>query len=242
MHEFRLTRNLVTVALAAGCAVMAQDRTKAVLPVINTPFRVLYFAASQTPVQTASASPSPTGNIVALPTKIAIIAIQSAVMATKEGTIAGNALKAKYAPKQAEFEKRQADIQSLTDQLKKGAATMSPEAKDKLQRDIDGKTKSLQRDAQDTQDDSQQDMGKIFNELGDKMVQIIEQYAYQNGYAVVLDVSAQQTPVIWAAPSANITADIVTLYDQAHPGIAPAAAPKPPTAAAPKPPAPVIKK
>ena len=189
---------------------MAQGQTRSVLPTINSPYRVLFHAA-QAPVQTASAAPSPTGNIVALPSKIAIIAVQSAIMATKEGTIAGNALKAKYAPRQAEFEKRQADVQSLTEQLKKGSATMSAEAKDKLQRDIDAKTKSLQRDAQDTQDDSQQDMGKVFNELGDKMVQIIEQYAYQNGYAVVLDVSSQQTPVIWAAPSSNITADIIKL-------------------------------
>jgi outer membrane protein len=129
----------------------------------------------------------------------------------------------------------------MTDQLKKGSATLSAEAKDKLQRDIDARTKSLQRDAQDTQDDSQQDMGKVFNELGDKMVQIVEQYAYQNGFAVVLDVSSQQTPVIWAAPSSNITADIVKLYDQAHPGVAPAGQPKP-LQAPPKPPAAGIKK
>jgi outer membrane protein len=211
MQEFRLTKNLVTAVLAAGCAAMAQGQTP----------------PAQTARQTAAAVTAPTGNIVALPSKIAIIAIQQAVMATKEGATAGAALKLKYAPKQTEFEKRQADIQSLTDQLKKGGVTLSAEAKDKLQRDIDGKTKSLQRDAQDVNDDSQQDMGKVYNELGDKMVQIIEQYAYQNGYAVVLDVSSQQTPVIWAAPSTNITADIIKLYDQAHPGVAPAAAPKP---------------
>jgi len=225
MNEFRLTRNLVVAILAAGCAAVAQSQA----------------AAIPSPVQTASASPSPTGNIVALPNRIAIIAIQTAIMATKEGAIAGNALKAKYAPRQADLERRQAEIQSMQDQLKKGGATMSAETKDKLQRETDAKIKSVQRDAQDAQDDSQQDMGKVFNELGDKMVQIIEQYAYQNGYAVVLDVSSQQTPVIWAAPSSNITADIIKLYDQAHPGIAPAAAPKPPLAP-PKQPAPVIKK
>jgi outer membrane protein len=241
MHEFRSTNNLVIAVLAAGCAAAAQSQTKIVLPVINTPFRVLYSAAVQAPVRTASASPSPSGNIVALPNKIAIIAIRDAIMATKEGTIAGNALKAKYAPRQADFEKRQADIQSMQDELKKGGATMSAEAKDKLQRETDAKVKSLQRDAQDANDDSQADMSKIFNELGDKMVQIIEQYSYQNGFAVVLDVSSQQTPVIWAAPTSNITADIVKLYDQAHPGVAAAAPPKPPQAP-PKQPAPIVKK
>ncbi len=219
-----MTKNLLfTFTLLAGaCAAIAQT-PQGQTPLQNPPLQNPPFQAPA-PRQTAPLPASPTGNIVALPNKIAIIAIQQAIMGTKEGSAAGSALKLKYAPKQTEFEKRQADIQSLQDQLKKGGVTLSAEAKDKLQRDIDGKTKALQRDAQDMNDDSQQDMGKVFNELGDKMVQIIEQYAYQNGYAVVLDVSnTQQTPVIWAAPSTNITADIIKLYDQAHPGTAAAA-------------------
>jgi outer membrane protein len=170
---------------------------------------------------------SPTGNIVALPSKIAVISLQPAIMGTKEGTAAGAALQAKYAPKQAEFERRKADLAGLQDQLKKGGAAMSEDTRAKLTREIDSKTKSLQRDAKEASDDSQQDMNSVYNQLGDKMLQIIEQYAYQNGYAVVLDVSAQQTPVIWAAGSSNITADIVKLYDLAHPGSAAAQAPAP---------------
>ena len=109
--------------------------------------------------------------------------------------------------------------------LKKGSATMSDDAKSKLERDMDSKTKALQRDTQEVSDDYEQEMGKVFNEIGGKMMQIIEQYSYQNGYAAVLDASnRQQSPVLWAAPSSNITADIIKLYDQAHPAAsAPAA-------------------
>ena len=173
---------------------------------------------------------SPTGNIVALPSKIAVISLQPAIMGTKEGAAAGGALQAKYAPRQAEFEKRKADLAALQNQLNKGGSAMDQDARTKLTREIDSKTKSLQRDAQEASEDSQQDMNKVYNKLGDNMLQIIEQYAYQNGYALVLDVSSQQTPVIWAAGSSNITADIVKLYDLAHPGgtLAPAPAPKAP--------------
>ena len=58
--------------------------------------------------------------------------------------------------------------------------------------------------------------------------------------ALVLDVSNPQTPVLWAAPSIDITTDIVKLYDQANPGTgaAPATAkPATPGTAAPRPPA-----
>jgi outer membrane protein len=178
-------------------------------------------------------SAPPAGN-VALPTKVAIIAIQQAIMATKEGTAAGSAVNQKYEPKKEDFDKRKNEIQGLQDQLKKGSATMSEEAKDKIARDIDAKTKSLQRDTQDTSSDYEEEMSKVYQELGNKMLEIIQQYSYQNGYAVVLDVSNQQTPVIWAAPSSNIIADIVKLYDQAHPGTGNAAT-SPVKPAAPKP-------
>jgi outer membrane protein len=207
-----LKQIFVAVTLAAGLAATAQCQTASA----GTPPR-------QTP------PPSPTGSIVTLPSKIAVISLQPAIMGTREGAAASAVLQAKYAPRQAEFEKRKADLSSLQDQLNKGGATMSDDAKARLTREIDGKSKSLQRDAQDATDDSQQDMNKVYNQLGDKMLQIIEQYAYQNGYAAVLDVSSQQTPVVWAAGTSNITADIVKLYDMAHPGAAPAApAPKAP--------------
>jgi outer membrane protein len=214
MREVRLKKIFVAGALAVGWVAMAQGQTA---------------SASGAAVRQAPAIPaSPTGNIVALPSKIAVISLQPAIMGTKEGTAAGAALQAKYAPRQAEFEKRKADIDALQSQLNKGGAALDQDAKAKLAREIDSKTKALQRDAKDASDDSQQDMNTVYNQLGDKMLQVIEQYAYQNGYAVVLDVSSQQTPVIWAAGSANITADIVKLYDLAHPGVGPAPAPKTP--------------
>jgi outer membrane protein len=203
--------------LVVGFAAMAQAQT----PPAGQP-------AVQAPAPAQVSAPSaPAGNIT-LPTKVAIIAIQQAIMATKEGTAAGSAVNTKYEPKKAEFDRRTHEIQTLSDQLKKGSATMSDEAKDKLARDIDAKTKSLQRDTQDTSTDYEEEMSKVYQSLGNKMLEIIQQYSYQNGYAVVLDVSNQQTPVIWAAPSANIIADIVRLYDQAHPGLAAPAAPAKP--------------
>ena len=210
-----MTKSFATVVMVVGFTAMAHAQTPP--------------AGQATPPAPAPAAGAPMAGNVALPTKIAIIAIQQAIMATKEGSAAGAALNTKYEPKKADFEKRQRDIQALSDQLKKGSATMSDDAKAKIERDIDAKTKALQRDTQDTSADYEEEMGKVYQEMGNKMLQIIEQYSYQNGYAVVLDVSNQQTPVIWAAPSANITADIIKLYDQAHPGTPGAAAPKPQT-------------
>jgi outer membrane protein len=188
----------------------------------------------------------------ATPTKVAIISVQQAILQTKDGQKASADLQAKFLPKRQELEKKQASIQSLQDQMKKGSATMSEDAKQKLARDIDAGTKSFQRDTEDFDADVQQEEGRIMQDLGQKIMDVVIKYCTQNGYAMVLDVSNQQTPVLWADPSADITTEIIKLYDQAHPGTGTTAAPAagtakpatPPPAAAPKPqtPPPAAKK
>jgi outer membrane protein len=114
---------------------------------------------------------------------------------------------------------------------------MSDDAKTKLMRDIDATTTRVNRDTQDAQSDLDEAQGKLMQELGGKMMAVLEKYATQNAFAVVLDVSNPQTPVLWAASAVDITNDIVKLYDQAYPGTAGAApavpAAKPPAAAKP---------
>ena len=164
---------------------------------------------------------------------MAIIHVQNAILQTKDGQKAASDLQGRFAPKKADLDKKQSDIAALQDTLRKGSATMSEEAKAKLMRDIDANNKSLQRDTEDAQTDLDAEQGKIMQELGNKVMAVLEKYATANGYAVVLDVSNPQTPVLWASQTIDITGDIVKLYDQANPGTAGPAAAKPPAGAAP---------
>jgi outer membrane protein len=167
------------------------------------------------------------------PAKVAIIHVQNAILQTKDGQKAATELQGRFAPKKADLDKKQADIATLQDQLRKGSATMSEDAKAKLMRDIDANNKSLQRDTEDAQADLDAEQGKIMQELGSKVMAVLEKFATANGYALVLDVSNPQTPVLWAASAIDITADIVKLYDQANPGTGPSAAKPPAGTAAP---------
>ena len=172
-----------------------------------------------------------------VPTKIAIIHVQNAILSTKDGQKAAADLQTTFNPRQQELEKKRTELTALQDQLRKGSATMSDDAKTKLMRDIDATTTRVNRDTQDAQSDLDEAQGKLMQELGGKMMAVIEKYATQNAFAVVLDVSNPQTPVLWAASAVDITNDIVKLYDQAYPGTAAAApavpAAKPPAAAKP---------
>jgi outer membrane protein len=181
---------------------------------------MLSLAQAQTPAAPPAAAPAPA------PTKVAIINIQAALIQTADGKKAAAELSAKYDARKNALQKRSTELQTKMDQLRKGSATMSDEARAKLMRDSDAENKALQRDGEDLNSDINQDQEKVTSELGSKIMEVVQQYATANGFVMVLDVSNPQSPVLWHNPATDITTDIIKLYDVAHP----AAAPAPPAA------------
>jgi outer membrane protein len=171
------------------------------------------------------------------PSKVGIINIQQAIIATRDGQKAATELQARFEPKSKELESLQGSIAGLQQELAKGSNTMAETRKTQLARDIDQKTKELNRAREDAQAEFELEQNKLLNDLGGKLMVVIDKYARDNGYAIILDVSSQQTPVLFAANGVDITKDIIDLYDKNAPSALPPApkpaAPKP--AAAPKP-------
>ena len=167
--------------------------------------------------------------------KFAVINIQGAIISTKDGQKAAAELNAKTAPKKKELEQKQNEINALQDQLNKGSNTLSDTAKNDLYKNMEAKKKGLQREVEDAQADLEADQQKLLQQLGQKILAVIEKYARDNSITMVVDVSSPQTPVLYASPSVDITKEIIELYDKnAQSGSAPApttsappAAPKP---------------
>lgn len=169
------------------------------------------------------------------PTKVGVIHIQNAIIGTKDGQKAAAELETKVAPKRKELESKQNAIAQLQDRLNKGRNTMSVEEREKLIRDIDQRTKSLNRDTEDAQAEMEQEQQKILQDLGQRIMAVIDKYARDNGYNLILDVSSPQTPVLYISSGIDITQEIVALYDKnapATPAAKPAAAAAPVTPAA----------
>jgi len=146
----------------------------------------------------------------------------------------------KLEPRKKELERKAADIRELQDKLQRGGAAMAEAAKQDLTRQIDQKTKLYNRDMQDAQDEADQEQRKIIDELSGKLTPVIDRFAQANGYAVILDVSSPQTPVMYASASVNITKDIIDLYDKTIPSSSKPATPAAPKSAAPAAPKPAI--
>jgi len=171
-------------------------------------------------------------------TKVGIIHIQNAIISTKDGQKAAKELQDKFAPTRARLEKKQAEVEADRSKLSQGSNAMSAEQKEKLMRDIDQKTKSLNRDTEDAQAELDQEQGKIMQELGQRIMAVIDKYSKDKGYSLILDVSSQQTPVLFASNDIDITTEIVKLYDQNAPASSAPKTPAPPATGVPKPPAP----
>ena len=157
--------------------------------------------------------------------KVGVISVQGAIVGTKDGQKASQALDAKFSPKKKEFDTRQSEINQLQDQYNKGGTVMSEDKRQQLARDIDEKKKRLQRDMQDAQDELQGEQQRLLQSLGQRMMAVIEKYAKDNGYTMILDVSNPNTPVLYASSAIDITQDIVALYDKTSSNGGPTAAP-----------------
>jgi outer membrane protein len=158
-------------------------------------------------------------------TKVAVISVQGAIIGTKDGQKAAQELEGKFAPKRKELSDRQAEITSLNDQLRKGSNTMSQDKQAQLEREVEEKNKRLQRDTQDANDEWNGEQQRLLQSLGQRMMAVIEKYAKDNGYSMVLDVSNPNTPVLYASSAIDITQDIISLYDKTSVNGGPAATP-----------------
>jgi outer membrane protein len=68
----------------------------------------------------------------------------------------------------------------------------------------------------------------MYNALASKVYDVMSSYAEQQGFTLVLDISQQQTPVLFSANGTNITKQVIDAYNLKSGVPAP-----PPTAAGP---------
>jgi outer membrane protein len=194
-------------------------------------------AAAQTATSAPAAAAAPAG-----PPKVAVIEFQAAVTSTNEFQRDFGDLQKKFEPQRTQLKTLSDEVDTLTKQLQSQSATLSDAERASKAKTLDDKKKQAQRIAEDAQNDYQQAMQETFGKVAGKVDELLNTYAKDQGYTLVIDATEQQQQaptVLYAAPSSNITKAIVDAYNvksgvPAPPPQAPAPAPH---AAAPKGPA-----
>jgi outer membrane protein len=222
---------VLLAALVAGLPLAAGAQASPAVPQPATPAPTQALAAAP---QAPSAPVAPS----AYPTKIALVAVEQAIIATNEGQRAQAELQKKYEPRKAQLETEAKEIDGLNQQLKAAPATLSEEEKASRQKTIDTKEKEYELHLEDANSAFQTDMNQALGKIAQKFYPFLLDYVDKNGYTLLLNVSDSQqapSPVLWTRhdPNADITEAVIAGYNAFSKVAAPA--PDAPAATRPKP-------
>lgn len=176
---------------------------------------------------------------------VGIINLRGAIGSTAEGKQASAELQSQFAPRSAEIDNLTKQINDLQQKLQANQGKLSQEEEARLTAEGQKLTQRLDRRRTDFQEDAGAAQQEVLERIGRKMVDVLDKYARENGFSVVLDTSGQNSPILYASNQIDVTQEIVRLYDQAYPvktgaGAPPAPKPtaKPATPSGTKPPQP----
>jgi outer membrane protein len=164
--------------------------------------------------------------------RVAVIDFQAALANNTMGKQAQDKLGAEVKKRQDDMDKTQKSLEDAQNKLRTQANALSDSAKGDLSREIDRLNTDLQRKNDDAQKELQDMQQELIRPIAERLQTIVDAYAKEMGYSVVLDVMS----VVWRAETADITTEIIRRFDA---GVA--AAPKPAAPAAPAAPAPGAK-
>jgi outer membrane protein len=186
-------------------------------------------AAAVAQAAPAKADPTPAAPVaITGATKIAVINFQGLVQDTNEFQRDVADLQKKYEPRVQALQQVSNSIDAEKKQLQDGGATITDADRQAKLHDIDDKTKDLQRKGEDLRNDEQEAGQQTFQQVGQKVFDVMTDYAKAQGFNLVLDAGQQNSGVVWATPGVDITKPVLDAYN-AKSGIpAPATVPSAP--------------
>jgi len=214
-------------AVVLSLAALAQTGTAAATPAAASPAPATPAAAG--PATPAPAAPAAVPAATAPATgvnRVGIINIQGAILASNEGRRDLEALDKKFDPKRNELLNLNKEIEDLKKQLNTQGDKMNEEARASLVRNLETKQKTMQRASEDAQNEYQQQQTEIAQRILQKMAPVIDKFARDNQFSLLMDVSQPwpQGQVLWFGANTDVTKAVVELYNAQSGVPAPASA------------------
>ncbi len=206
------------------------NRNFTLLSALSASLLLAPFALSQAAPATAPL-PAPPAQPKAIDAKIALINFEQVVLASNEGQTVTATTQKKYDPKRVQIETQAAEVESMKKELSALPATTPDDVRASKIRAADTKEKQLNRDAEDASTAYNAEWQEALAKVAQKIAGTMKSYAQVNGFTLLLDVSSQQSAVLWADTSTDISQAVVDAYNKssgiaAPPPSAPRQAPK----------------
>ncbi len=215
------------------------NRTFTLLTTLGASLALAPFAVAQAPAA-APAQPATAAAPRAIDAKIALINFEQVVLASNEGQTVTLTTQKKYEPKKTQIEAQAAQVESMKKELAALPASTPDDVRASKIRAADTEEKKLNRDAEDASTAYNAEWQEALGKVAAKLAGTMKSYAQQNGFTILLDVSSQQSNVLWADTSTDISQAVVDAYNKSSGIAAPApSSPRPqsarPSGAAPRP-------
>src|SRR5215813_11430010 len=123
-------------------------------------------AFAQAAAAPASAPAPAASTPVPSPTRIGVVNIQEAILASEEGKKESDTLQQKFTPKQTELKTQNDEVEKLKKDLETQGPKLNDDERASRARVIETKQKALQRNYEDAQAEFQQAEGELMNRIG----------------------------------------------------------------------------
>ena len=141
--------------------------------------------------------------------KVATLQIQKALFSTADGKIAAADLERKFGTTLVRIEQERSELESLRNRLRDEAATLTADETALLKSRMETLAKSYYRDREETPK-FEAERTRVLKELTDKLMLVVDKYAKQKHFEVVLDESDAR--ILWRDDRTDITDEVIKRY------------------------------
>ena len=170
--------------------------------------------------------------------RVAVINFDRVVAESVDGRDASSELEEYFNELSAELETMQAELAEMENRLATQERVLSATALGNLNRDIQNTQTRLTRASEDAELDMSAKNDELLLPVFERAQVIFQEYADEQQYTLIFNIAAQQSGLIYAAPSIDITNEVIRRMDAAAesseappaplvPPAAPVAAPDP---------------
>ena len=162
----------------------------------------------QQPAETGSSQP-PSG-----PFRQVFINFTGVLQGTDEAEVEFARIENFVEEKNRENENKTQELQRQSEQLEEKRRALNPQTEAEMDRDLQLKTRALERFRQDTAEEIEHRKNAVFAQIGQKMQLVLKEVSMENDYAAIFFIESFQG---YFNPAYDVTEEIISRYNLKFP-------------------------
>src|SRR5262245_37344843 len=144
-------------------------------------------------------------------TRVGFVDIQRVLARSAAGVAARDQLEKEKATMQKQIDTQRGELEKLRDELEKKGQLLSADARREKQEALERKVRDARRLVDDLQGTLQRKEEAMLAKVLQDVSGLIQKVSKEKGYTLVLE--RQRSSVLYAAPEADLTDDVIKVYD-----------------------------